>query len=40
MLDYAALYRRERTMQEIVGDMTVADLHAETDEMYDFSWLF
>ncbi len=35
MLDYAALYRKEQTVQELVRDLTVADLHAETDEMYD-----
>ncbi|WP_298814635.1 DinB family protein [Chloroflexus sp.] len=35
MLDYAALYRRERAMQELVSDLTVADLRAETDEIYD-----
>ncbi len=35
MLDYAALYRRERTMQELVADLTIADLRAETDLMYD-----
>ncbi len=35
MLDYAALYRKERTVQELVRDLSVADLHAETDEMYD-----
>lgn len=35
MLDYAALYRKERTVQELVRDLTVADLRTETDEMYD-----
>lgn len=35
MLDYAAVYRRERTIQHLVDGLTVTDLHAETDEMYD-----